>query len=135
MSKLPAGGASNEYLSGLDLQEIYGEEQEEHLPKIPKICGRCQHYIFWIRGEIGEGKDKKYVDKHTNECDEGIPIIGNMALHEGCKQFTPCAVCRRCGILIGPHHLNTAPVSLGPPDVVICGMCHRDSIEKARREW
>ena len=29
MTRIPAGGAYNDYLSGLDLQEIYGDTAEE----------------------------------------------------------------------------------------------------------
>jgi len=37
--KIPAGGAYNEYLSGLDLQEIYGGKMEPKKLLLPEVEG------------------------------------------------------------------------------------------------
>ena len=87
---------------------------------MPKICGKCEHYIFVDRQD---GKDKL-----INECAEGIKVVSNKSLKEGCKLFRKCAKCSRCGVLIGSHHLNTNPILLD--NKPICGMCYEDQANK-----
>jgi len=81
--------------------------------KIPKICGECEHYIF---------RDKE--GDLINECGKGIGIVNNESLDDGCQLFQECFKCDLCGILIGPHHLNTMPISVDSK--ILCGMCYWD---------
>ena len=57
MSKIPEGGAYNEYLSGLDLQEIYGSTLREEAES-QRLCPKCDTVLNCEEVDIGVGTQR-----------------------------------------------------------------------------